>query len=49
MSLRLKMLKIPEDNLHFFLFLCAIYNMLSPCNRKHVGACVHHDEEEDSC
>lgn len=20
----------------------------SPCNRKHVGACVHHDEEEDS-
>lgn len=24
---------------------CAV---LSPCHRKHIGACVHHDEEEDT-
>lgn len=41
-----KYLKVSGDNFSMFGYFCAIY-CVSPCNRKHVGACVHHDEEED--
>lgn len=29
------------------IYVSVVCAVSSPCYRKHVGACVHHDEEED--